>query len=68
MMIRVSDNDCTLYNMLSIVITATIAQLSCTYVPETMLTLLNDTVLFQTLGGGSHYYFHLKNERKTQNR
>lgn len=57
-----------LYNMLSIVITATITQLSSTYVPETMLTLLNDTVLFQTLGGGGYYYFHLKNERKTQNR
>ena len=38
--------------MLSIVITATITQLSSTYVPETVLILLNDIALFQQLGGG----------------
>lgn len=54
-----------LYNVLSIVITATITQLSSTYVPETSLALLSDPVLFQTLEGGGYYYSHSKNERKT---
>lgn len=64
-MIKVSDKDCMLYNVLSIVITATITQLSSTYVPETSLALLSDPVLFQTLEGGGYYYSHSKNERKT---
>lgn len=57
-----------LYDMLSIDITATITQLSSTYVPETSLTLLGNPVLFQTLEDGGYYYSHLKNERKTWKR